>query len=594
MLKFLVRSSAGATFLMLMALCNLRVSAQSLSEEVNSLHGNFQIDAQYYSPDSLIGAPKVPEKMLSNAWGNINYMRGKFSAGIRYEAYNNVMQGFDPRYKGQGITNRFARYQDQLLDITAGHIYEQFGSGLLFRTYYEPGLLYDNALDGIRVISNPYRGITLKALAGRQRSFFSLGPGIVRGCDGEVNLSELLDSVVTNLRTRIILGGSFVSKYQADQNPDFHLPENVGAYGGRLNVIRGGFTFFGEYVVKENDPSIDNAVVAGGKTLYSYKNGEALFLSASYATRGLSFLVQAKRIDNMGFRSDRNATLQNLLINYLPATTKQHTYLMPAFNPYATQPRGEVGGMAEIQYKFQKGTLIGGEYGTEVTLNFSNASALKRIGVDDTTSTMKLYRTRYQDIGELLYQDIFIEITKKFSKKWKGNFMYANQFYNRNIVQFGSRNAGYDNIKAHIAIVDLTYKYRSNSAIRLESQGLITENKSNPNAGSWAVNMIEWTPNTHFFIALLDQYNFSNPDEDLLVATVKGGEFYEFLADAGMSRLAGELNLHYFLLSAGYTTGPHRISLSLGKQRAGIFCVGGVCRNVPASNGVALSITSSF
>jgi hypothetical protein len=34
--------------------------------------------------------------------------------------------------------------------------------------------------------------------------------------------------------------------------------------------------------------------------------------------------------------------------------------------------------------------------------------------------------------------------------------------------------------------------------------------------------------------------------------------------------------------------------MSYGKQRAGIFCVGGVCRNVPASNGFAISITSSF
>ena len=80
---------------------------EAQNNDVGSVHGNFQIDAQYYNPDSLIGAPKVPEKMLSNAFGIINYQRGKFSAGIRYEAYNNVMQGFDQRYKGQGITNRF-------------------------------------------------------------------------------------------------------------------------------------------------------------------------------------------------------------------------------------------------------------------------------------------------------------------------------------------------------------------------------------------------------------------------------------------------------------------------------------------------------
>ena len=112
---------------LLLVLVNIfSFKSQTIGNEINSIHGNFQIDAQYYNPDSLINAPKVPEKLLSNVFGNINYQKGKFSAGVRYEAYNNVMQGFDARYKGQGITNRFARYQDELLDITVGNIYEQF------------------------------------------------------------------------------------------------------------------------------------------------------------------------------------------------------------------------------------------------------------------------------------------------------------------------------------------------------------------------------------------------------------------------------------------------------------------------------------
>jgi hypothetical protein len=94
------------------------------------------------------------------------------------------------------------------------------------------------------------------------------------------------------------------------------------------------------------------------------------------------------------------------------------------------------------------------------------------------------------------------------------------------------------------------------------------DNKDTLNLGSWVVGLIEWTPNTHFFLAAIDQYNYGNPVENL--------------------------KLHYVYFSAGYTNGPHRISLSYGKQRAGIFCVGGVCRTVPASNGFALSITSSF
>lgn len=569
MIKCFFKSSLKATFLLAVLLNPFKnIAQENIVQDIgSSIHGNFQIDAQYYNADSLIGAPKVPEQMLSNAFGNIMYNKGKFSAGVRYEAYNNVMQGYDPRYKGQGIVNRFVRFQDKLLDITVGNIYEQFGSGLVFRTYYEPGLLYDNSLDGIRVISNPMRGLTLKGLVGKQRSFFTIGPGIVRGFDGELNINELLDSAMKS-KTKFILGGSFASKYQADKDPNYVMPENVGCYGGRLNILNDIINLYGEYVYKINDPGADNISTLGSKTFYSYKPGEALFLSASIALDGFSILLQGKRVDNMGFRSDRDASLQNLLINYLPATTRQHTYLMPAFNPYATQLRGEVGGMAELQYKFKKGTPFGGKYGTEVTVNFSQASGLRTYNVNDTLTTSKLYSTKYFETGEDYYHDYFIEISKKFTKKLKTTFMFADQFYNRNIVQFGSKNAGFTNVKARIIVVDVSYKYKSSGAIRFETQGYITDNKKNPNAGSWVTALVEWNPNGHWFIAVLDQYNYDNPESSL--------------------------RIHYPLGSMGYTTGAHRISMSVGKQRAGIFCVGGVCRNVPASNGVAISITSSF
>ncbi len=531
-----------------------------------SIHGNFQIDGQYYIEDSTIGAPKVPEKFLSNVFGNINYIKGDFSAGIRYEAYNNVRQGFDARYKGQGIVNRFARYKTDLLDITIGNIYEQFGSGIMLRTYYEPGLLYDNSLDGISVITNPKKGITLKCLAGKQRYFFEKGSGIVRGLDGEINLNELFDSILINKKTQIILGTSLVSKYQSDLDPNLILPENVATYGGRINLIREALNFSTEYAYKINDPSADNR--------YSYKSGEVLFSSLSYATKGLSFLLQLKRVDNMSYRSDRNESLQSLLINFLPATSKPHTYAMLALNPYATQLNGEIGFMGEIQYKIKKGTFFGGKYGTELTLNFSKVNGLNKIPVEDSLTAMTFYKTKYNEIGNKYYQDFSLEINKKISKEWKSTFVYSNQFYNRNVVQFGSENYGYENLVASICVLDISYKYKSTGSIRLELQGLFAKKQkmiTNSNLigkGDWATALLEWTPSGNWFFAIFDQYNYGNPESS--------------------SRI------HYFLGTFGYNKNASRISISYGKQSAGVFCVGGVCRTVPASNGLTISITNSF
>lgn len=595
MINKILKSSCNATFLLAFILNPFNSQAQenTAADIGSSVHGNFQIDAQYYNPDSLIGAPKVPEKLLSNVFGNLNFIRGKFSAGVRYEAYNNVKQGFLPQYKGQGIVNRFARYQDKLLDVTVGNFYEQFGNGLTLRAYYEPGLLYDNSIDGARIISNPYKGITLKGIIGKQRYFFTVGPGIVRGVDGEINLNELFDSVLGAKKTKVMIGGSFVSKYQVGQDPNLVLPENVGTYAGRVNVIRDGFNLSAEYAYKINDPSADNKL--------SYKYGDALYVSTSYAGDGFSLLFQGKRLDNMSYRSDRAESLQNLLVNYLPATTKQHAYTLMALNPYATQLNGEIGFMAEAQYKFKKGTPLGGKYGMEVTVNYSQANGLKQYAVGDSLTEMTFYETKW-DFKELsgkayrtdkvlvdgtyieqdvsyndafrYYQDFFIEISKKFTKKVKGTFMYSHQFYNRNIIQAGSVNAGYKNLDSDLGVIDITYKYKTGSALRFEVQGLFTPatdvvTTSNGIAkGNWATGLVEWSVNSNWFIAVFDQWNYGHPDENL--------------------------RIHYYLGTVGYNNGPHRIALSYGKQSAGIFCVGGVCRNVPASNGLSISITSSF
>ena len=333
-----------------------------------SVHGNFQLDAQYYKEDKTIGAPEVKEKLLSNGFANIIFTSGNFSAGARYESYLNPLQGFDRRYKGSGIPYRYASYTKDNFEITVGNYYEQFGSGLIFRSYEERNLGLDNAMDGIRVKYTPHAGVRLKGIIGRQRAFFDLGPGIVRGVDGEVTINELSENF-SSLNTNITVGGSFISKYQADENPDFNLPENVGAGAARINLSRGNVNLMGEYAYKANDPSAVNN--------FNYRPGQALLVTASYSTMGLGLSAGAKRVDNMDFRSDRNETGNVLTLNFLPPLTKQHTYGLPAsIYPYATQPLGEMSYQGEMSYNFKRESVLGGKYGTNVAVNFSSVHSI--------------------------------------------------------------------------------------------------------------------------------------------------------------------------------------------------------------------------
>ena len=182
------------------------------------------------------------------------------------------------------------------------------------------------------------------------------GVGIVRGIDAEVSLSELLDSAWTSANN-LIIGGSFVSKYQEDRDPLLDLPENVAAGAVRANFTSPKWNVYAEYAYKVNDPN--------GRNGFVYKNGQALHLNATYSVKGLGITAGAHSIDNMFYQSDRSSpTPFDLNINFLPPLTKQHTYNLPAtLYPYATQPNGEVSGQGEVFYKWKKGSNLGGKYG---------------------------------------------------------------------------------------------------------------------------------------------------------------------------------------------------------------------------------------
>ena len=84
------------------------VAAQGLAG--GHVTGNVQLDAQMSREDSVIGSTDVPEWLLMNARADILYTNGDFSAGLRFEMYQNPMLGFDAQYKGQGVANYFVAY----------------------------------------------------------------------------------------------------------------------------------------------------------------------------------------------------------------------------------------------------------------------------------------------------------------------------------------------------------------------------------------------------------------------------------------------------------------------------------------------------
>ncbi|MEI6815381.1 MAG: DUF6029 family protein [Bacteroidota bacterium] len=541
------------------AISTLGSMAQTLGG--GSIHGNFEANGQYYMPASKYYADSVPnEKMLGAGFANFIYANDNFSAGFRYETYMNSLLGFPQGYSNNsGIPYRFITYKNEGLEVTAGNFYEQFGSGLIYRTYEERGLGYDNAMEGLRIKYSPVNGVYFKGIIGKERLYFNAIytiPGLVRGFDGEVNLNEAISSWAEH-KTKIIIGGSFVSKYQTSNDPFHVLPVNVGASAGRLNIIRGNLNLSGEYAYKINDPSASNG--------YIYKDGQALLVNANYSKKGFGITLSAERVDNMDFRADRNAKQIDQMINFLPVLAKQHTYALAAFYPYASQANGEMGVQAELFYIFKPNTFFGGKYGTNIDVNYSQTQSIDRQQINSSTAVgkenTKGYTSNFFKIGkEVYFHDINMEVTKKVSKTFKFVATYMNIICNRDITVA----PGDGTVNAQVAVLEMFFKVTDKKTIRTEMQHLSTMQDQK----NWAMGLIEYTIAPHWYVAALDLYNYSNPDKNY--------------------------QLHYPNLSAGFTKNANRFAIGYGKQRAGIFCVGGLCRQVPASNGITLSITSSF
>jgi hypothetical protein len=551
----------------------------SVNSQLNqgNFTGNIESTFQYLNEDSIIGATQPASKGLLNSYMNVFYTHGNFKAGMRMESYLPRIQGYPTTFDGTGIGMRYIGYANDFVDVTFGSIYEQFGSGLALRAYEDRGLGYDNMLDGVRLILRPYKGIVIKGVYGYQRYAFLEGriehsDGIVRGFDGEIHLNETFEKL-KDKKLDIVIGGSFVSKFQQDDNSELILPENVGCYGGRAKLRYGKFVLDGEYVYKGQDPSQDNG--------YIYNPGHAAVANLGYSQKGLGILLSAKSVDNMSYRSDRTKQLQNVLINYLPSLNKTHTYnLVASLYPYATQPVGEIAYQAEVLYTIKKGSKLGGKYGTSINANYSTAYRPMRhtSSYNPLDSTGVTYTSGPFDMSDSLYwRDINFNITRKFNKNFNMIFSYFNIVLNNDVATV-TKVKGL--IKSNVFVLEMGYKFENKQSLRTEFQTLFVNRRDTlgnevrfsegtpVDKGDWATVLVEYTISSNWFVSVMDQYNFGNPDK--------------------------HHRAHHPYVSIGYIREATRLTVSYGRQRAGLFCVGGVCRPVPASNGLTISFTQSF
>ncbi len=539
---------------------SVALALPAVADDKESAHkltvsGSVMSDILIPQNDSKIGTEETNDWALTNTYADVNVMNDWLEAGARFEFTKHPLPGFetDKGFKGWGVPYIYVKGKYKWAELTVGNFYDQFGSGFIFRTYEERSLGVDNSLLGGRLVLKPFKGVTFKALTGEQRKYWSHNDSWVTGADLELGLDQWIKAM-SDHNTYLTLGASWVNKHEkeedimTDATHKLNLPENTNAFDVRANLQKGNFGLLAEYAWKTQDPSFDNG--------YIYRQGKVVMLSASWSKKGVSALVQVKRSDDMSFRSRRSIGGTSSFINHLPAFTMEQTYTLAALYPYATQPDGEWAYQAEFGYKIKKNTFLGGKYGTDIKINFSHVHAIDRHEHDDSGMGSDGYGSAFWKWGDqTYYQDLNIQIEKKFTKAFKLNLMYMNQFYNKTIVE------GHGGmIHSDIYIAEGKYQFNKKFTLRGELQYLTT----GEDQGDWLFALLELSMLPHWMFTVSDEYN------------------------------CGETNIHYYQGYVTFNIKSHRIQLGYGRTRAGYNCSGGVCRYVPASKGVTLSYNYNF
>lgn len=538
--------------------CGLMMSLSAFAfgqSEISYLSGSLEARGNFFQRDSLIGANNTPgyDRQLFGAesWLNLQYNRWGFDIGVRFDLFNNSnLLNPTGSYSDQGIGRWYAKKKFKKLGIYAGYIYDQIGSGIIFRAYEARGLGIDNALFGLQLSYDLSEDWVVRGFTGRQKQQLDEPfESVIRGgaIDGffqvgdstKVSFSPGFGVVGRTLDDNSM--SSLVAAINTYTKDEAFVPTwNSYAFSLYNTMQVGRFTWYVEGAYKTAD-ALKN------ETGRFYKSdGTVIYSSLSYAQRGLGITLEGKRTENFEFRTRPQEELNRGLVNFLPPMTRINTYRLTARYNAATQFIGEQAFQVDIRYSPKRKISY--------NVNFSNITNLD---------------------GDLLYREVFTEFYLK-KKKWKLTTGVQFQQYNQEVFEF---KPGVPNVEALTPYVDFLYRINRKKSIRFEAQYMnVGEDDQGKlhDYGNWAFALVEFGIAPHWTFTISDMYN------------IKPGK-------ATPTDASGDQDpIHFPRFDIFYTHKANRFSLSYVKQVQGVVCTGGICRLEPAFSGVRMTVNSTF
>lgn len=528
---------------------NLSVFAQ---DEL-SIWGAFQTNANLFLRDSAIGAFNIPQydKQLvgTETWINLNISYAGFQAGIRYDLFNNSnLLNPNGSYTDHGLGRWYITKNIEKLELSVGYLYDQIGSGIIYRAFEERTQLIDNALLGFSSKYNMNKDWSLKAFAGKQKYLFGTNESFLKG----VNLNGFYkksDSSVWSISPGI----GFLNKTLEDDVVQ-ELAKIAGTYSGVDTFLPAynsnaltlyntlsykDFTLYLEAAMKFDDIYYSDQAqrtTPNGTTLGKYLkgNGHVYYASLAYASHGFGITLEGKKTSGFDFRSDPRLRLNRGLVTFIPPMARINTYRLTSYYYPATQYLSE----GAIQLDAKYGPNENWNFG----LNFSNIMN--------------------ENFEKKFYREYHVEATYKQPEKYQFTFGIQRQEFNQELY-YGK--GGEDDIKTIVPFMEFLYDFSEKNSLRIEAQYM--DNKED--IGSWAYLLLEYGISPHWLFELSDMYNTKPAKKD-------------------------KEKIHYPTAGLVYNVGNNRFSLRYVKQIQGIVCSGGICRLEPAFSGFRASIISNF
>jgi Family of unknown function (DUF6029) len=512
-----------------------------------TLSGDLMVNQNFFIRDTNIKASGNPlyNNYLSGSedWLGLRYNVNGYTFSLRGNVFNNSNLN-DPTnaLSGFGVGAWSIAKDMNDLNITLGYIYDQVGSGILFRAYEDRGLLIDNALVGLELKYKVSENLSVKAFTGQQKHLFDKYAPVIKGVNIENDasagqfhfftgagiLNRTLDQMSINQVASVIQGYDTTKRFE----PQY----NVYAFTLYNTLTYKNFSWYAEAAYKTHEAIKD---LEGNLTDVA---GNIEYTTLSYGRKGIAVNLSGKRTENFVMLTSPNETgIPNSgMLNWQPVVAVlRPERLMSLYTP-ASQNISEMAATANVVLS-----------PTDVT-NF-NITATHI----NTLANTELYRELYADFN---YSGM---------EKWKfqGGLQYVE--YNQTMYQV---------IQLHEPIIyalspfaEITRKLNGTQSLRFEGSFTYTKQYY----GSWLFGLLEYTFAPKYSISVSDMYNYA-PN------TGEGNP------------LASTASNHYYNIFASYTKGSNRFSLAFVKQVAGINCSGGVCRYEPAFSGLRATLTSSF